>query len=426
MIAEKTHPGLDKKVKDSVDCLLGHIRKNEGMGYDPYDCRVGKMYEFFGQTRKTLKGKVTRLFLYGIEFFAPVTFRKIRGIPRTYDPMGNSYWAGAQMAMYLADNDQSRLDEARKVLDKVVTKSVGDPGKRGFALGFPCVTGSGILWRTDVPVSHYTLRVVRKLMIWERVVGDGRYQAVIDEAMKFLTEVLEYVEVDGMLGVAYTPADPLQVVNIWADVASILACYSVGRKDDIYKDMAIGLARSVVKHHLPDGTWPYFAKWSKKPFSIDNSHTAMVLGALADVAICYPDEVGAEIRPVLESGTAKWLELFYNEETGQHWMEPHKHHVCFSVSVGDALYAIHRLVRPELGLSEGLMKRLETARERLINWSIKVLPNFDGRWCVRKYPMKRYSVGGVRSFDGLTADGLAITYAESRLPRDSVSKLWTI
>ena len=35
-------------------------------------------------------------------------------------------------------------------------------------------------------------------------------------------------------------------------------------------------------------------------------------------------------------------------------------------------------------------------------------------------------LGGVRSFDGLIADALAITYAEPRVAPEDLNKLWTI
>ena len=402
-------PALEAEARKSVDCLLTHIRKADGYGYDPYDSRVGRLYRYM---------------LYGMEFFAPVTFRKLRGIKKTWDPMGNSYFAGTLMTLYYLDKDPAKLTEARGWFDRIITKAVGTPGKRGFALGFICVTGSNKLWSTDVPVAHYTLRTARHLMIYEKMIGDGRYNDILEENMKFFTEVLPWVEVDGMVGVGYTPADPMQVINIWMDVASTLASYGALKGDHRFKDKAIALTESVLKHFLDDDTWPYHASWAKKPYSVDNSHTGMVIGAFADIAICYP-EMRDKIVAVLEKATPKWIDLFFDESTGRHWNVKSSNHAA-ATAWTDALLAIHRLLRPELGISPKLADRLRILRTKMSQWSMDNMRCFDGRYAVFKYRYKKYSVGGVRSFDGMIADCLALTLAESKVPETELGKLWTI
>lgn len=418
---------LDTDRKAAIDCLLGHIRKCDGWAYDPYDARIGKPYQYMGKVQGTLWGKLFRAMVYGVETLSPIAFRKLRGIQPNWDPMGNSYFAGALMALYLVDHDQAKLDEARRTLDRILTKAVGTPGKRGFALGFPCITGSYKLWSTEVPVAHYTLRTARKLMMWERIVGDGRYLPMLEENMRFFTEVLEWVEVDGMTGVAYTPDDPMQVVNIWTDVASTLACYGAMKGDHPFKDKALALTESILGHFRPDDTWPYHAKWTTRPYVVDNSHTGMVVGGLADIALCYPDDpIADRIRAVLERAVTKWLDLFFDPETGAHWNLLESKHQCATVAWPDALYAFHRLLRPELGLSQPLCDRMRDLQNKVDRWSMKNLRLANGRYCVFKYPLRKYAVGGIRSFDGLIADALAISYATPRVSRDDSSKLWTI
>lgn len=425
MIPGKEDDACDRQVKACVDELLEHIRKADGFGWDPYDVRVGKLYESL-YSSEGLPGKLLLKVLYATELFAPITYRKLRGIPKTWDPMGNSYYAGAHLSLYLVDGDNAHLDVARNTLDRVAEKAVGQAGKRGFALGFPCITGTNILWSTTVPVAHYSLRTARKFLTWERIVGDGRYASILDETVRFLTDELEWVEVDGMLGVAYTPADPMQVINIWADVASLLACHAVQRGSDQNKERAVRLAESVLAHQYEEGTWSYQASWAKAPYKVDNTHTAMVVGALADLAVCYPEELVSKIRPSLEKGVARWLELFYDESTGANWSDLNNRKVVYSVCLGDTLYAIQRLVRPELGLSEGLVDRLMKLRRLTTEWSLANLRMGDGRFCVFRYPFKKYAVQGVRSFDGLMADALAMFYAEGVLAPEKRKLLWTV
>ncbi|MEN6356359.1 MAG: hypothetical protein ABFD83_04660 [Armatimonadota bacterium] len=415
------------EVRSTVDRLLETLKSVDGYGYDTYDYRVGKLYESLFHARKTslLCEALIRCF-YAVEIIAPIAFRRLRGIKPHWDPMGNSYRAGAHMSLYLVDGDRKHLDEARAILDRIVTCAVGNSPARGFALGFKCITGSGKLWRTDVPVSHYSLRVARKLLMWERINRDDRYAEMLDEVIRFLTEALAWVEHEGMLGVGYTPDDPLQVINIWADVASLLASWDVLRGTQVHKEKALRLARGVLAHQQDDGTWPYFASWMNIPGRVDNSHTSMVLGALADIAVCYPNDIRHEVVAALEKGTRIWLNMFFDENTGKYWHLPGIKHQCHAVAFGDALYAITRLVRPDLGLSAELVERLGRLADKMVVWSLREMRLPNGRFCERKLPYRRYSVRSVRSFDGLIADALALYWARMQGHEGIYSKLWTV
>jgi hypothetical protein len=413
------------QVFESMSCLYELIRETGGYSYDTYDVRVGPIYLYLSQKRdENPLAKYLLYSLYGLELFAPILYRKIRGIPKTWDPMGNSYRAGFQMTLYKIDGLQCRLDEAARMLDKVAASAVGKSGRRGFALGFPCITGSNKLWETTVPVAHYSLRVVRKFLIWEKIVGDGRYKQIMDEVISFLVDELPWIVRDGIQGVGYTPEDPLYVINIWADVASLLASYSVQYEIDIYKDKVLGLIDGVVSHQASDGSWPYFAFWEGKAGREDNSHTAMVLGALADVSLCYPREIGIRLLPVLEKGVHRWIEMFFDENTGRHWNTIDRKSECHTVCLGDALYAMNRLVRPRVGLSAVTVGRIELLSDKLVDWSIKNLQLKKGHFCERLLPYKKYCVKSIRSFDGLVCDSLSLYWAQKRLGKDT--PLWTI
>ncbi len=416
---------LAVEVPATLTRLLRILSATRGWGYDTYDSRVGAVYLKLYRARphSRLADLAVRA-LYAIEFAAPILYRRVRGIRPTWDPMGNSYRANAHVALATVGDTSAHLAAARAILDEVVTHAVGDPGRRGFALGFECITGSDQLWSTQVPVAHYTLRVARALMRYERASGDRRYRATLDECMAFFEFGLPWVERDGIRGVGYTPADPLQVINIWADVASTLASYDRLVGGERFARHVRDLTHGVLAHFRSDGTWPYFARWERSPGAPDNSHTAMVLGALADVALAQGPAVQAQIAPVLEQAVPRWVEMFFDEETGRAWNTTDAPQQAFAVTIGDTAYALLRLTRPELGLSAALVRRLESLRERNLAWGLRHLRLRNGRFCERRLGRWRFAVRSIRSFDGLIADALALHYASSR--GISPAALWTI
>lgn len=413
--------------KTVLDRLIEIIDATEGYGFDTYDTRVGRIYQSLYRNRPTntwanfaIRG------LYAVEFMAPITYRRLRGIRPTWDPMGNSYRANAHVALALVERRTEHLTAARDILEQVKRKAVGLSGSRGFALGFPCITGSEKLWATDVPVAHYTLRVARAFMRYERASGDSYFRLELDECIQFLAEGLPWRDRDGLLGVGYTPADPLHVINIWADVASTLACYGRLTGTERFDLRAAGLARSVLTHFRDDETWPYFARWERTPGPVDNSHTAMVLGALADLVLCGIGGVDLrrEIVDVLNRAVPKWLALFFEEDTGRSWNLIGLRDQSFMVTVGDTAYALLRLIRPQVGLNGELVARLDRLMDRNIDWAVRHLMLKNGRFCERRIGRWRFSVQSLRSFDGLIADAMALHFAirHGVLPE----LLWTI
>jgi hypothetical protein len=414
-------------VRPVIDRLNRILDETGGWGYDTYDARVGKFYEFLHARRDTSKlCKLGVYALYACEFLAPITFRKLRRIKKTWDPMGNSYRAGTYLTLYACEGRVQDLDKAREILDEILPHAVGTVGQRGFALGFQCITGSNKTWNTAVPVAHYSLRTARKMLTYERLTGDPRYASMLDEVVGFLDNGLEWVEVNGLTGVAYTPEDPLQVINIWADVASLLASYDMLRGTDTHGPRVSALTRSILCHQEEDGSWPYMAKWESRPLTVDNSHTAMVLGALADIAISSPGSLRPHILPALVSGTHHWLDRFFDEETGRLWFTDWLKNQPRAVCVGDALYAIHRLRRPEVGLPEELVARLDRVADKVVAWALANLQMRNGRFYERITPLKGYAVESIRSFDGLLCDSFALYWAERTGPPAVQNRLWTI
>lgn len=405
-----------------IDRLVLLIDRSDGWCYDTYDVRVGPVYLFLAQRRDRRSARYLLFGLYALELLAPLWYRKLRGIPKTWDPMGNSYRVGVELTLFRSDGQPARLEKARAILDEIQKRAVGNPGQRGFALGFPCITGSNKLWKTTVPVAHYTVRVARKLLLWESIVNDSRYMGLLAENIEFLLQELPWVTRDGCLGVAYTPEDPLHVINIWADVASLLAAYDRQVGDPRCHERVLGLTKSVIAHQSADGSFPYYARWENKLGEEDNTHTAMVLGALADVALCYP-EIRVSVCAALEIGVPCWIEMFFDERSGRHWNLVDRPADAFTVCLGDALYAINRLLRPELGLSLQLTARLRALEDRTVRWSIDQLRLRSGHFCERRLRFKRYTLKSIRSFDGLVCDALSLLLSRRVLGDDAV--LWT-
>lgn len=409
------------EIESAVDTLRRLMHESGGWSFDTYDTRIGGLYAWLYRNRANRVASATLLVLYAFEFAAPLLYRRLRGIAKSWDPMGNSYRAGAELTLSCISNRTEHLDSARVILDEVVMRAVGEPGKRGFALGFPCITGSERVWKTSVPVAHYTLRVARKLIIWERLVGDGRYRAPIVEAIAFLLDGLPWIERADCTGVGYTPEDPLHVINIWADVASILAAYDQLYGDSRARTRALTLTNGVLAHQNADGSWPYFAHWEGKPGREDNSHTAMVLGALADVALCYAEPRPAIAR-ALRLGIPRWIEMFFDEQSGRFWNLVKRPTVIFTVCLGDALYAINRLLRLPGEMTGDTQERLRRLEGKMIAWAMANLRLRDGRFCERHLPLKHFRLKSIRSFDGLICDALALVVARERLG-DS-TRLW--
>jgi hypothetical protein len=76
-----------------------------------------------------------------------------------------------------------------------------------------------------------------------------------------------------------------------------------------------------------------------------------------------------------------------------------------------------------VALESALADRIRALEIRIIAWSIENLRMKSGHFCERRLRFRKYCVYSIRSFDGLTADGLALHVARTRLGESA--KLWT-
>jgi len=405
--------------------LLPIIEQADGYGYDGYDVRHGGLYEYLCHHTNNALGLLGWRLLYFVELVHPTLYRRLRGIKPHWDPMGNGYRVGAHLALYLCDGDTAHLDKARAVLDRLRSCLVGAALRRGFGLGFPTLMGARrLVWTPDMPISHTSVRVGRKFLLWEAVTGDRTYAPVVDEVAEFLSEGLGWGETEGFAWVGYAPIDPAPVVNIWGDVASYLAAYDAARHTDEHRDRMLGLVNSVLGHQAPDGWWPYDARWCGTKPAVDNYHTAMVLAALAHLCKHMPEGYRDRIRASLNLGLRYYLDTFFDEDTGRFRCFPGKNLPIDPSGIGDALYAFHHLDEPAVGLPPELLARMNRVADRSVEWGIGNLRTGEGRFYARIVPFRRVVLDGVRRWDGEMCDALALYYAARTLPPEKREPLW--
>jgi hypothetical protein len=401
------------------------IEQADGYGYDPYDARHGRLYEYLCHHTGNPLGLAGWRLLYLCELVHPTLYRKLRGIKPHWDPMGNSYRVGAHLALYLCDGDEAHLDKARAVLDRLKTRLVGAASGRGFGLGFPTLMGAKkLVWTPDMPISHTSVRVGRKLLLWEAVTGDRTYAPVGDEVATFLVEGLAWGETNGCTWVGYAPVDPAPVVNIWGDVASYLAAYDASRHTDEHRERVLGLVNSILGHQDPEGWWPYEGRWCGAKPAVDNYHTAMVLAALAHLCKYVPADHRERIRASLELGLRYYLDTFFNEHTGRFRCFPGKNLPIDPSGIGDALYAFHQLDEPSVRMPVDLLARMNRVADRSVEWGIRNLRTRKGRFHTRVVPLRKIALGGIRRWDGQMCDALALYYAARVLPPEKRGPLW--
>lgn len=408
-----------------INHLLPVIEQADGYGYDPYDARCGRLYEYLCHHSDTPLGLIGWRMLYFCELIHPTLYRRLRGIKPHWDPMGNSYRVGAHLTLYLCDGDEAHLAKARAILDRIRDCLVGTAPRRGFGLGFPTLMGARqLIWMPDMPISHTSVRVGRKFLLWEAVTGDGTYAEVADEVARFLAEGLAWGQTDGLTWVGYAPVDPAPVVNIWGDVASYLAAHDASRKMDAHRERVLGLIRTILEHQDTEGWWPYEGCWCGSKPAVDNYHTAMVLGALSHLCKYVPEDHRERIRASLDLGLRYYLDTFFDEDTGRFRCFPGKNLPVDPSGIGDALYAFHHLEDHAVGMPRELLARMNRIADRSVEWAIRNLRTAKGRFYSRIVPLRKVVLDGVRRWDGEMCDALALYYAARTLPPEKRGPLW--
>jgi hypothetical protein len=368
--------------------------------YDPFDV-YGIEFVRGLSDRKTAFSAVLQKGIYlGTRFF-PILLRKCLRTPKRAAAGGVAALAMA----YTARGGTEELRKARQHLEWLVNSATIQNDYIGW--GFPYQwKNEGALLEPGTPIGHTTMTCGNALLLYYEAT---REDWVIDPLLRtcaFFERGLNTTEHSAeTASVSYTPADHSQVINVSADVGSLLLRAGSRFAKSNFAELGAKLVQWVIERQNDDGSWYYYAYESiGKESMIDNRHTGMVLSALSESLPLSKMESRESSVRALEKGLEYFLEHLFTEDA----LPKFFHDRIYPLEIYNFAQAIITLldVTHVSTLSTYLRDRVNQILPRLVENLLRLMQKSDGSFLYMREKFLKTDLHSLRWANALTTYAL--------------------
>ncbi|BBM66523.1 hypothetical protein VA249_31690 [Vibrio alfacsensis] len=257
-----------------TDTLLLSAKDKNFSGYDPFDGLNSKLFNIYPSLRNSIFG----LAWIQLHKRLGVNLRPIFGIEAKRNPKGIGLFILGLLENYKSTGDQKYLKEATYLADWLLTQQ-SDRSQWEYSCW-----GYHFDWKARAffvprgkPNIITTIYVAQALYALSEITNDMKYLDPAIDSAHFIVEHL-YTERDNRSFFAYIPGEEAFVHNASLWGAAWVAKVASLTNNDIYKELALNVARQSVQEQNNDGSWVYGSRHHHQ--FIDGFHTGYNLEAL--------------------------------------------------------------------------------------------------------------------------------------------------
>lgn len=279
-------------------------RARDFAGFDPFDALNSRLF----QATPLKYSRLARL--AWTQFFkrSPMNFRRLALVPAQQNPKGMALFALAALADYRRLKTVETENEARSLLDDLLSMRLSSPGGACWGYNFDWQSRAFFAPR-GTPTVVPTAFAARALIEAANAFNDQSYVVVARSACDFILHDLNRSkEADDEICFSYSPLDRSRVFNASLLAAEALAAVGKSTGEAELNNWAMRATRYVIRRQRDDGSWVYGAAANQS--WIDNFHTAFVLESLLRISCCMSGPQ-PEIERALQRGYEFWRERFF-------------------------------------------------------------------------------------------------------------------
>ncbi len=264
--------------------VLSASRHESFKGCDPFDGLNSKLFQWMPGLKSGIFG------LAWIQFFkqSPINFRPLLGVPKRRNPKGIGLFILGLLEDFRRTQNSAFLQEATALADWLLTQQCDRKEWQHSCWGYHFDWKARAFFvpkgKPNVITTVYVARALFALADTLEAL-DCKKQAEVYrqpalDAADFIVHTL-YIEADGRCFFAYIPGETAFVHNasLWAAAwVAVVADYT---NNDVYKALALKVARQSTSEQKADGSWVYGARHHHQ--FIDGFHTGYNLEALDTV-----------------------------------------------------------------------------------------------------------------------------------------------
>jgi len=236
-------------IQKSFNKLQTYIRKENHIGYDPYDTlNSWKPFHWFGKWGPILAIQIQKR--------NPVNVRPLIGIKKDINPKAYGLFLQAYSLLYQHTQKQEYLNQAEHFFNWLKDNhSKGHCGK-GWGYNFPWASSEKYL-KKHVPSAVVTGFVAKGLYEYYQITKNEEVFELLKEAGNFVLTELPVTSFDEGVCFSYTPVATDLCYNASLLAAETLARVHAVEPDKELKDIATEAVNWVVSRQKEDGRWNY-------------------------------------------------------------------------------------------------------------------------------------------------------------------------
>ena len=291
---------------EAYQSLLTWCRQHSFAGHDPFDALNSSIF----QKTPLAKSRNARLAWTQLVKRSPSNLRPIARVPRQRNAKGIALFALALLANYRHVKTVEADDEARAMLDTLLSMKCSDYSGAAWGYNFDWQSRNFFAPR-GTPTIVPTAFAARALVEAAKTLHDNQYLETAHSACDFIRKDLaRSYETDSELCFSYSIDSNTQIHNANLLAAEVLAEVGSLTHDEQLLRLAERATRFVINRQQQDGSWTY--GMDQKQSWVDNFHTAYVLYSLSRIIkACQP---GKEFQASLELGYTYWKSNFFLED----------------------------------------------------------------------------------------------------------------
>jgi rhamnogalacturonyl hydrolase YesR len=370
-------------VEDILWNVLASAKAKHYSGYSKFDALNSPVLSALSLDSKWLR----ILFTQAVKM-CPLNIRPLLGVRTSRNPKGVALFAQAYLSLYEATQDREALEEARALLQWLVTNP--SPAEHDLCWGYNYVWQNTIFlqkrWEPNLVVTVFGGEALLRMY---RVTGEREYLDYARSVARFIrTRIPVLYEDERVMAIAYVPGKvDAVVINNCALAGGFLIKLWKDTGEESYSETARKLLNYTVRCRTPYHAWYYTEPREKSPIAHDNYHTGGILDALLE----YFEETGDPVYSDIYWNALEYYSAALFESDGAPlWMNnrryPHDIHGAAQGIITFAKASQHRadfLRRAEavLAWTQKNLYRPETGdymyrKGRFIRWNYSLM-----HWC---------------------------------------------
>lgn len=366
-----------KIIKKSIYDLYNYVKKENHIGFDPYDGLSGKMQRYYNI-------KYLNIILLQFNLYSFVNLRKILGIKKGCANKALAIFSRSYFLLYLITKEKEFLDNAIKLFDILKERNLLN-NKDNYTCSSHYFTylAPGHYLTPSVPDIICTTEFVKSSVLAYEVLGKSQYLEYAEKGINYLFYNLLTSKTGYGCYFKYTPYEETKIVlNASALALDAFSYFYKHSQNKKFLELGKKVARTLLHYQREDGAWPYsiYFKNNLQYWQVD-FHQGYIIDGLIHFFDCVAE---SDLTSKMKTALGKGIDFYCQKQYRGNGTFYYRYPIKYPIDIHNQAQGI--ITFANLFDFTGDYKYLELA-ERVALYTIEKMQDDEGYFYTHKYPL---------------------------------------